>query len=104
MQDNDDEGRKSRKKYIDSFGASIESRVKLYEGEELVEGDFELEDFLTNDEKKCLTEITSCKDVKRAIGFLYFEYQDKHAEFLNILSEDTKKHIKNNLNQFVGKK
>ena len=84
--DNDKEGKKFREKYINEFGPSVKPNIQLYRPDE---ENFVLEDFFNDADKAVLIEITGCKDVKRAIGILYYDYPNDQGRFIRSLSGET---------------
>jgi len=84
--DNDRAGRKAMKKYILEFGNEIEKKLYLYNKSEL---DFTLEDFLSPNDQERLLLLTDSSELKRALGFLYYDYRDSQNEFIVKLDEQT---------------
>lgn len=84
--DNDKAGRLAKKKYSEEFGLSVESKIFIYKSDN---EKFVLEDFLSLSDKKRVLQLTKSNDLKRALGFLFYDYKDKQKEFVDGLSEET---------------
>lgn len=83
--DHDKPGRQAAKTYIKEFGAAIEKKILFYNDSK----DFVLEDFLSEDDKKRLLDLTNSTQIKRAFGFLYYDYKGSQKEFIKNLSKET---------------
>jgi len=88
--DNDKAGISAKKKYIKEFGEGVEKNIHFYN--EAIQG-FKLENFLCPNDSANLLEITESMDLKRAFGFLFYDYKDKQSEFISNLSKETLKNF-----------
>jgi predicted ATP-dependent endonuclease of OLD family len=84
--DNDNAGKKALKKYSKEFGESISKSLFVYQKPK---EKFVLENYLSKSDRKRLLEITNSKDLKRALGFLYYDYKEKQTEFVENLNKET---------------
>ena len=87
------------KKYTKEFGEQIESKLFLYQSGKTK---FELEDYLSKDVQSKLLEITKTTKVKRALGFLFYDYSKEQDNFIKLLDSETKtnlEEITNRLNE-----
>ncbi len=81
--DNDKEGKSAYKQYIKEFGEQIKDNIFIYGSDE---PKFELENYLIDKDIECLFKLTKIdKDIKRALGFLYYDYKDSQKEFIKNL-------------------
>ena len=84
--DNDTKGKQGAKKYKSEFGDFIAERVHLYHSDTSL---FRLEDHLSKGDQDKLKTLTSCNDLKRALGSLHYDHNDKQAEFIAQLSNES---------------
>ena len=84
--DNDKAGKQAKRKYIREFGLSVESKIHIYRASE---PEFLLEDFLSDNDKDKLLSITASTELKRAFGFLFYDYKDRQKDFIKGLDKDT---------------
>jgi len=84
--DNDKAGKSARKKYLKEFGENLDSHIDFYSSDKT---DFVLEDFISKPDKEKLLEITNAKEVKRALGFLYYDYKSEQQAYIKGLSSET---------------
>lgn len=91
MLDNDKAGRKAFKKYTKEFGEHLERKLYLYNSSDQ---DFLLEDFLSTSDQDNLLAITNTTDLKRAMGFLFYDYKKDQKVFVKALSSETKDNLK----------
>ena len=91
MLDNDKAGIKAYKRYLKEFGDHIERKLYLYNESS---PNFLLEDFLSSSDQNNLLKITNTTDLKRAMGFLFYDYKKEQKVFINALSTDTKNNLK----------
>jgi len=91
MLDNDKAGIKAYKRYVKEFGNHIERKLYLYNESS---PNFLLEDFLSSSDQNNLLKITNTTDLKRAMGFLFYDYKKEQKVFINALSTDTKNNLK----------
>lgn len=77
--DNDKAGKNALKKYKKEFGVNIENYVYIYRQDK---SKFVLEDFFKQTDTTKLLSLTNTTDVKRALGFLFYEKIDKQEEFI----------------------
>ncbi|MCT4665348.1 MAG: AAA family ATPase [Flavobacteriales bacterium] len=89
--DNDKAGRSAKKKYLKEFGNELENKIHIYGNKS---DKFELEDFLCEKDAKNLLILTESNDLKRALGFLFYDYAEKQVEFCEKLSDNTKENLK----------
>lgn len=94
--DNDKAGKSAKKKYLKEFGEGLERKIHIY-GE--TKDKFELENFLCKKDAERLLKITNSSDLKRALGFLFYDYKEEQREFISNLSSETK----NNLKELIEK-
>ena len=92
--DNDIAGQQAALKYKNEFGEKIATHIYLYQEKE---PDFELEDFLDNSDKEKLKKVTHSTDVKRAFGFLFYDYKSDQKDFIKNLSKKSLSNLKNTL-------
>lgn len=92
--DNDEEGKAAKEKYITEFGGSIEQMIHLYHPDK---DKFELESHLSKADRENLMKITNCDDIKRAIGFLYYDYPKSQSSFMDTLSDKAKGRIQSSV-------
>lgn len=88
--DNDKAGKDAYKKYIKEFGEQIESKLFLYQE---TKSEFTLEDYLSSSIQSKLLSITSTNDIKRAFGFLFYDYSNKQKEFIDSFDKKTLENI-----------
>lgn len=93
--DNDKAGTTACKKYIKEFGQNLKNNLHIYQNEK---SSFVLEDFLSTEDEKILLEITNTNDVKRALGFLFYDYKDAQKQFVKNLSKETILNLTDTLN------
>lgn len=84
--DNDKAGKDARKKYIKEFGENLGSQIHFYSSGSK---DFVLEDFISQTDKEKLLSITNSKEVKRALGFLFYDYNSEQKRYFKELSKET---------------
>lgn len=85
--DNDTAGRKASHTYVKSFGEPLEKFIHLYNEDK---SKFVLEDHLSETDRLNLLSTTNCDSVKRALGFLYYDYTAlKQRNFVSNLSQET---------------
>ena len=84
--DNDSAGLEAKKKYMKEFSNHIDSYIFVFNADQKK---FELEDFLSNEDQIKLLEITGTDNLKRSLGFLYYDYKDKQFEFIRNLNQKT---------------
>ena len=95
--DNDKAGKQARSKYIKEFGSALESKIHIYgEGE----SKFELENFLCEEDSKRILDITRTEDLKRSLGFLFYDYKEQQEGFVKSLSAKTRENLKELLERF----
>lgn len=94
--DNDKAGKDALKKYTREFGEQIETKLYLYQSDKTK---FELEDYLSKDVQSKLLEITKTTKVKRALGFLFYDYSKEQNNFIKSLDTETK----NNLEEITNR-
>jgi len=80
--DNDKEGKEGLKKYKKEFGEPIKDKIFTYGNNE---EKFVLEDYLQEKDTSRLLELTNTDDVKRALSFLYYDYNEKQGDFFKTL-------------------
>ncbi len=88
--DNDKEGQSAKKLYIKEFGEQIENNIFIYGKNETK---FELENYLHEKDKKILFTLTNTDNIKRALGFLYYDYKDKQKDFIDNLDMNKLKEV-----------
>ncbi len=89
--DNDRAGHTAYNKYIKEFGVEIEKKLFKYQA---TKQKFTLEDYLSIKVQNRLLEITNSTDLKRSIGFLYYDYKKKQKEFVKQLDSETIDNLK----------
>ncbi len=94
--DNDKAGKTALKKYLKEFGEHITEKLHIYKESETK---FLLEDFLCNDDKKTLLRITKSTDIKRALGFLFYDYKEMQKDYITKLSKKTLLNFKDCFNR-----
>jgi predicted ATP-dependent endonuclease of OLD family len=88
--DNDKAGKIAEKKYLKEFGESLNQKIHFYgDGKD----NFTLEDFMCNTDSKRLLSLTNSTDLKRALGFIFYDYKESQSEFINNLSDETKSNL-----------
>lgn len=88
--DNDKAGKIAEKKYLKEFGESLNQKIHFYgDGKD----NFTLEDFMCNADSKRLLSLTNSTDLKRALGFIFYDYKESQSEFINNLSDETKSNL-----------
>ncbi|PCE66648.1 ATP-dependent nuclease [Sediminicola luteus] len=85
--DNDKAGKDAKRKYLKEFGSEFEKKIYTYGNQS---DKFELENFLCEKDAENLLQITKSDDLKRALGFLFYDYSKKQNEFCKNLSTKTK--------------
>ena len=90
--DNDKAGKDAYKKYAKEFGEKIETKLYLYKEEEKK---FTLEDFLSKKDQKRLLKLTNTSDLKRAFGFLFYDYSKEQKQFISSLENETVDNLDN---------
>lgn len=88
--DNDKAGKAARKKYIKTFDNNLDNHIHVYTPSK---PGFELEDFLCEIDRKSILSITKSKDLKRAFGFLFYDYKKYVKEFIKNLDKETIKNL-----------
>lgn len=88
--DNDQAGKSAQKKYLREFGDFLKDKIHLYNS---TKPKFVLEDYLCEEDTIRLQELTNSNDVKRCLGFLFYDYKDKQEDFVNKLSRSTLKNL-----------
>ncbi|TDM00027.1 MAG: hypothetical protein C4K58_01920 [Flavobacteriaceae bacterium] len=88
--DNDKAGKTAEKKYLKEFGEFLNKKIHIYKSNE---PRFLLEDYLSQNDKDILLELTKSKDIKRALGFLFYDYKENQKTFITKLSPDTLKNL-----------
>lgn len=96
--DNDKAGISAKKKYIKEFGEQIEKNIHFYNQ---TEDNFQLEDFLSKSDGTNLLKITNSSDLKRAFGFLFYDYKKEQKEFITKLSKETKDNLKTTIERII---
>lgn len=89
--DNDKAGKTAMKKYIAEFGDFLEKSIHVYKSNE---SKFLLEDYLCRIDIDNLLALTHSKDVKRALGFLFYDYKTEQEQFVKNLSKSTLLNLK----------
>jgi predicted ATP-dependent endonuclease of OLD family len=89
--DNDKAGKNAKTKYLKEFGEGIESNIHFYNS---TIKDFKLENFLCSKDSADLLRITNSTDLKRAFGFIYYDYKDEQNKFISKLSKETLENFK----------
>lgn len=84
--DNDEAGKSAETKYVKEFGEGIKSNIHFYNSSIK---DFKLEDFLCQKDSSDLLKITKSTELKRAFGFIYYDYKKEQKEFICNLSSET---------------
>lgn len=84
--DNDTAGKTAQKKYIKEFGENLINQIHIYKSKE---AKFLLEDYFCETDSKRLLEITKSDNIKRALGFLYYDYELEQKDFIKNLSKKT---------------
>ena len=88
--DNDKAGKIAEKKYLKEFGESLKQKIHFYgDGKD----NFVLEDFMCDVDSKRLLSLTNSTDLKRALGFIFYDYKESQPEFINNLSDKTKSNL-----------
>lgn len=85
--DNDKAGKDAYKKYAKEFGEHIENKLFRYQSSK---SKFELEDYLSEQVRSKLLEITKTTSVKRALGFLFYDYASEQIAFVSSFDNETK--------------
>jgi len=80
------QGKKARTAYKKEFGNEILNRIHFYSD---TKDNFVLESFLTNNDIDIILKLTKSTDIKRAFGFLFYDYKSKQMEFVKNLSKET---------------
>lgn len=81
-----DEGAKALKKYKREFGENITDHFHLYDPEKR----FALEDFICENDRVKLSEMTKTDDIKRALAILYYDLDDNlKKKFISNLDKTT---------------
>lgn len=88
--DNDKAGKNAQKKYLKEFGEFLNDKIHVYKADETR---FLLEDYICKEDKTRLKELTNSPDVKRSLGFLFYDYSHKQDEFIANLSKTTLKNL-----------
>jgi predicted ATP-dependent endonuclease of OLD family len=88
--DNDKAGKNAQKKYLKEFGEFLNEKIHIYKSDE---PRFLLEDYLCKEDTARLNKLTNSTDVKRSLGFLFYDYKDKQDEFVKNLSKTTLKNL-----------
>jgi predicted ATP-dependent endonuclease of OLD family len=84
--DNDEGGKKGEKHYKKVFGDEISNHIyKYYDNS----GMFCLENLLSNSDVDRLKAITKSSDIKRGLGFLFYDYKNKQSTFFESIEEET---------------
>lgn len=91
--DNDKGGKNGLKKYKNVFGESIQGKCHFYNEK----SNFKLEDLLCPKDIKFILDRTNSKDLKKALGLFFYDYQECHSEFVRQLSIDTLRNFKSTL-------
>lgn len=88
--DNDKAGKIAENKYLKEFGESLKQKIHFYgDGKD----DFVLENFMCEVDSKRLLSLTNSTDLKRALGFIFYDYKESQGEFVNNLSDITKRNL-----------
>ena len=88
--DNDKAGKNAQKKYLKEFGSFLNEKIHIYKSEKTK---FLLEDYLCKDDTARLQSLTNSNDVKRCLGFLFYDYKDIQDDFIKNLSKTTLKNL-----------
>lgn len=88
--DNDKAGKEAYKKYTKEFGEQIKNKLFIYQSNK---PDFVLEDYMSSSVQSKLLELTNTEDLKRALGFLFYDYTSKQQEFLDSFDNQTLKNL-----------
>lgn len=89
--DNDRAGKSAKKKYLKEFGEQLEKNIHFYSD---TIDNFQLESFLSKSDENKLLKVTKSDDLKRAFGFLYYDYTKEQKGFITKLSKETKDKLK----------
>lgn len=84
--DNDKAGKDAVKKYKLEFGELIGAKLFNYKSSK---AEFKLEDYLSDKDQSRLMELTNSEDIKRALGFIFYDYKKKQKEFISDLDDET---------------
>lgn len=88
--DNDKAGKTAKKKYLKEFGEFLNENIHVYKSDE---SKFLLEDYLCKEDTSRLLSLTNSDDVKRSLGFLFYDYKGQQNEFVKKLSKTTLKNL-----------
>lgn len=89
--DNDSAGKEAKKKYMKEFGEFIESNIFMYQSSK---DKFELENYLSKVDVLKLQSITGTEDLKRSLGFLYYDFKEQQKDFIKKLDKETTGNLK----------
>lgn len=84
--DNDPAGLDAKKKYMKEFSDHLDSYILIFNSDQKK---FELEDFLCEEDQNKLIEITGTQNLKRSLGFLYYDYKNLQSHFITNLNDKT---------------
>lgn len=84
--DNDKAGREAKKKYMNEFSDHFDEHIFMYNQKEK---EFQLEDYLSKNDQAKLISLTGSEDLKRSLGFLYYDYRKNQDEFFQNLDKVT---------------
>ena len=96
--DNDKAGKVARNKYLKEFGEQLNKKIYVY-NENKDNSDFLLENFLSKKDYNEILNITNSTDIKRAFGFLFYDYKEKQRDYIANLSEETLQNLKSCINR-----
>ncbi len=94
--DNDKAGLDAKRKYKSEFGEAVGDKLFIYRE---TESKFTLEDYLSTADCDNLLELTKSIDLKRGLGFLFYDYKQKQHEFVSKLNNETKDNLEDCLNR-----
>lgn len=94
--DNDKAGLNAKKKYQKEFGDSILDKLFIYQSQK---EKFTLENYLSKSLQSYICKITNTNDLKRAFGFLFYDYKEKQKDFIEKLDRETKENLKDCINR-----
>lgn len=83
--DNDKGYNNGIKKYKRLFGEGIIKKSHKYSNSK----NSRLEDLLSKEDSKYITDSTNTKDLKKGFGLFFYDHKDKHSDFVNSLSKES---------------
>jgi hypothetical protein len=94
--DNDKAGKEAEKKYLKEFGTGIKSKLIFYDNGN---SKCRLEDLLSAKDQNKILELTRSKNIKRALGLLFYDFSSQQDQIINELDGETSKNLEKLVNQ-----